>query len=108
MKPGRIYEAGAALGLCASVVNGVIAYDAHNESVRAEATAAVFAAQGNPQAAEWQARAADKEASRSIYLGIVLGNLGTTAVLSAAAGAAIANSRRRREQEPEAGTTTVR
>lgn len=103
MKPGRLQEVTAAIWLGIGVINGASALSANNEAVKAEATATALEAQGNPQAAEWQAYADDKEGDRNRFLFLVATDLGVAAVTGVAA-ASIASSRRR-EQESQSDTS---
>lgn len=93
MKPGRFNEAMAAVWLGIGVVNGMSTLNASSEAVKAEATATAFAAQGDPQAAEWQRYAKDEEAYRDRLLSLTVLGLGL-----AAANASIARSRHRRQE----------
>lgn len=96
MKPGRLQEVGAAIWLGIGVVNGASALNANNEVVKAQATATALEAQGNPQAAEWQAYADDKEGDRNRFLYFVAADLGVAA-LTGVAGVSIASSCRREQ-----------
>ena len=103
MKPKRFVEGIAAIWLGIGVVNGASALRAANEAEKAQATATALEAQGNPQAAEWQAYADGKEGDRNHFLSLVAADLGVAALTGVAA-ASIASSRRR-EQEPQSDTS---
>ena len=100
MKPGRLQEVTAALWLGMGIVQGVTALNYSNETIRAEATAQTYEAQGNTaQATEWSNYADSQESERTLFLRLTAIDLGIAALTGAIAAGSIRESKRREQKE---------